>query len=712
MIKRLDTHSTCFCLLLAVLAWFLLFPPGIIAADFTLAWDPNQEEDLAGYKIYYKEKSYGEPYDSEDADQGKSPITVPLILLEDRDNPQYRLTGLPDNKIYFFAVTAYDQDDPPNESDYSNIASNLAITQPEENFGVNKTGNYTSYTIAGHGLTETSIQILGNGVLLGVAEPDPSGNFAIDVDLSLLSEGALEITAKQKESTSYPVTGIYDLTNPRVDSWYIGDDEITITFDERRMQSAYLESSYRFNPSLTFREWGGIIQYSAYSYLLSMTSIPDYEILSLEMTGITDAVGNPLQPASIIINDADEDQMADDWEVAVGLDPSVPNSGADSDGDGFSNLREYQALTDPHDSASAPIVITDSIPQPNAGISNSARVPEETSIAVLIASVHGIDTGDPQSVRFTIDDGELVPYSRDLGSASIRVVDVETGSGLNLLWVVYDRLLETDLPMAYFFDADIHLTVEVVDIVGNVLPPADFEFRIESEEEHNLALSNLPEYTFVEPSDSDAGHDSAIEIVSGELQGARIEYNSSEPLTPIFGPVNEIEAVTASYTEDVGLPLNLMPHTVFNAPVKVFLPLPEDFNITDVSIFYNNGVEWQPACDEDGNLLPGGQGWMVPGSRVNHTETSPPLIEFQVYHFSAAQGGVIVVKSGDSGDSGGTKAVVSCFIDTAADNGEFTVGPLALLLIFGTLGMLKLFVAHQHFRGMDSYLKKNLSRQD
>ena len=390
---------------LAIIAWFLLFPPGIVAADFTLRWNPNQEEALAGYKIYYKAKSYGEPYDGEDADQGPSPITVPIILIEDHDNPQYRLTGLDDNKIYFFAVKAYDQEDPPNESDFSNIASNLAITQPEENFGVNKTSTYTSYNIAGYGLTEASIQILGNGILLGVTNTDPNGNFAVDVDLSVLGEGTVELTAKQKESTSYPVTGIYDLTNPRVASWDLGDDEITITFDERRMQNAYLESSYTFSPSLTFREWGGIIQYSAYSYLLSMTSVPDYEILSLEMTGITDAVGNPLQPASIIINDRDEDQMADDWEVATGLDPTVPNSGADSDGDGFSNLREYQARTDPHDSASAPIVIMDSIPQPNAGISNSARVPDDTSFAVLIASVHGVDTGDPQSIRFTVDDG-------------------------------------------------------------------------------------------------------------------------------------------------------------------------------------------------------------------------------------------------------------------------------------------------------------------
>ncbi len=700
-------------LLSAVVMFLLLFPANLMAAEITLRWDPNLEDDLAGYKIHYKEKSFGEPYDGKGADQGESPILVPLILLENPDNPQYRITGLKDNKIYFFAMTAYDQDDPPNESDYSNIMSNLRITHPEENFKLNKSSNYTSYTVSGYGLTEASIQILANGVLLGVADTDPNGNFAINVDLSVLNEGAVELTAKQKESTTYPVTGIYDLTNPRVASWDLGDNEITITFDERHMQNAYLESGYRFNPSMTFREWGGILQYSAYSYLLSMTSIPDYEIIALEMTGITDAVGNPLTPASITINDRDEDQMADNWEVANGLDPTVPNSGADIDGDGFSNLSEYQARTNPHDSSSAPIVVVDSIPQPNAGIMNSARVPDDSSFAVFIASVHGIDIDKPESIRFTVDDGELQPYSRDLSSETVRVIEVETGNALNLLWVVYDRSLETALPMAYAHDANLHVTVEIEDLVANVLPPAHFKFNIESEEEQELAWNNMPEFAFYEPTDSGAEYNSGVEVVSGDLAGARIEYNGSEPLAPIFGPLNEVEGVAAAAhgMEDVGFPLNLLPHTVFNMPVKVFVPAPDGFNISEIGIYYNNGVEWQPACDKYGNLLPGGQGWMVAGSRLNHYETDPPLIEIKVYHFSAAQGGVVVntaetTNDGvDTGKSGGV-AVVKCFIDTAAYDGKPAFGLLALLWILGTLGMLRIVAAYRHSKRNGSYYTK------
>jgi hypothetical protein len=170
---------------------------GAAAADFTLRWDPNPEADLAGYKVHYKEKSHGEPYDGQGADQGNSPIIVRLALLEDTDNPQYQITGLQDNKIYFFVLTAYDQGDPPHESDYSNIASKLRITHPEDNFILNQYSDYSSYTVSGHGLTEASVQILANGVLLGVADRDPNGYFSINVDFSVLNEGVVELTAKQ-----------------------------------------------------------------------------------------------------------------------------------------------------------------------------------------------------------------------------------------------------------------------------------------------------------------------------------------------------------------------------------------------------------------------------------------------------------------------------------------------------------------------------------
>lgn len=121
-------HSFRFSLLCLKIVAFLsvLFYTNLVsAAQVTLAWDANTESDLAGYKIYYKTGSPGEPYNGTGADQGPAPIIVPLDELMDPDNPEYTLTGLQDEEevVYYFVVTAYDNEDPENESSYSNWVS-------------------------------------------------------------------------------------------------------------------------------------------------------------------------------------------------------------------------------------------------------------------------------------------------------------------------------------------------------------------------------------------------------------------------------------------------------------------------------------------------------------------------------------------------------------------------------------------------------------
>ncbi len=90
------------------------------AAEVTLAWDANTEPDLFGYKIYYDTRP-GDPYYGTDAEQGISPITVLRKDLEDPSNPKFTLTGLSDNEHYYFALTAFDNEN--LESGYSNEAS-------------------------------------------------------------------------------------------------------------------------------------------------------------------------------------------------------------------------------------------------------------------------------------------------------------------------------------------------------------------------------------------------------------------------------------------------------------------------------------------------------------------------------------------------------------------------------------------------------------
>ena len=117
------------CLWSFALALPLCFVTLGYAMDVTLGWNANTESDLAGYKIYYKTGSSGEPYNGTGADQGPSPITVPIGAMGDPNNPTYTLTGLGNNEVYFFAVTAYD--DGGLESDYSTDVNVLSIDLPQ-----------------------------------------------------------------------------------------------------------------------------------------------------------------------------------------------------------------------------------------------------------------------------------------------------------------------------------------------------------------------------------------------------------------------------------------------------------------------------------------------------------------------------------------------------------------------------------------------------
>jgi fibronectin type 3 domain-containing protein len=81
---------------LACLCIFTLPGPGLVqtglAAQVSLAWDPNTESDLAGYKVYYGTVSRAQ---TDSIDVGN--VTA------------YTVMGLLEGRTYFFAATAYDR---------------------------------------------------------------------------------------------------------------------------------------------------------------------------------------------------------------------------------------------------------------------------------------------------------------------------------------------------------------------------------------------------------------------------------------------------------------------------------------------------------------------------------------------------------------------------------------------------------------------------
>ncbi len=75
-----------------------------VSGKITLAWDPNSEADLQGYKIYYGNSSRNYS-----------------VVLDVGNVTSYTVRGLDESKTYYFAVTAYDT--AGNESDYSEEVS-------------------------------------------------------------------------------------------------------------------------------------------------------------------------------------------------------------------------------------------------------------------------------------------------------------------------------------------------------------------------------------------------------------------------------------------------------------------------------------------------------------------------------------------------------------------------------------------------------------
>jgi hypothetical protein len=154
------------------------------------------------------------------------------------------------------------------------------------------------------------------------------------------------------------------------------------------------------------------------------------------------------------------------------------------------------------------------------------------------------------------------------------------------------------------------------------------------------------------------------------LDNAAIVYDSALPantgIIPYFGPTEDIPMLNAAGNTGVGMAMNLMPPALFSNPVTLVIPCPGYADVSGLYVYYYNGQQWVMGCDPAGNVQPGGVGWMVPGSKVNHNG-NPAWVEVKVYHFSAAiaasSAGRSVSVQGSGGGAGGGGGG-GCFIDS------------------------------------------------
>lgn len=375
---------------------------------------------------------------------------------------------------------------------------------------------------------------------------------------------------------------------------------------------------------------------------------------------------------SPVNRDSDGDGIPDRYELLSGLNPvSSSDRDLDSDNDGWSNFEEYLYGTSANDPNSCPqplaaVEVVEAIPLNNSGVPPSnEQIPNNTAFGVRMESVNGIDMTDPDAVTFSVNDGSNT-YTRRLndfngsGTRILKALPLDAdGNSVYSLWVVYYRSNETSIANSYPYDSVVEVSVTARDADGQEMEPISFRFKIEGKDQDSARKGNIPEtVTSIDASSAKK----TVRVVSGPLEGASVTYESNLMqeigLEPYIGPAEDIPPLSVG--KAVGVAITLLPPAIFPNGVTVTIPCPGYKDVSTFSLYYYDGEKWILACDSAGNVTPEGEGWMVPGSRVNHNG-NPSYVEIGVYHFSAviaATTSGTTVNAETAGGGGG------CFIDS------------------------------------------------
>ena len=135
-----------------LLSGILVFSQNACAVDVTLAWDANSEEDLEGYRIFYREDGQNYDYDNP-AWQGTATTCT--------------ISGLDDNTTHHFVARAYDTSDnestDSDEATYQSYTLLLSTSSDRSNSvslqGETVTGNIFVFTSPDEGVEQVSFYL-------------------------------------------------------------------------------------------------------------------------------------------------------------------------------------------------------------------------------------------------------------------------------------------------------------------------------------------------------------------------------------------------------------------------------------------------------------------------------------------------------------------------------------------------------------------------
>lgn len=163
------------------------------ARDVTLAWDPSDDPAAAEYVVYWGTRSGDYPYSS----RARGDV-IPAGIAT------YTVTGLADDRTYFFAVKAVS--DIGLASDFSNEAATPVISSLESGFDLTL-GLGESYPLSGTAAALETVEVWAGATLAGTTSADADGDWSLWVDLAFLGDGPLEWSVASTGATSETVAG-------------------------------------------------------------------------------------------------------------------------------------------------------------------------------------------------------------------------------------------------------------------------------------------------------------------------------------------------------------------------------------------------------------------------------------------------------------------------------------------------------------------------
>ena len=648
-----------------------LIASSAFAAQVTLAWDPNTESDLAGYRVHFGTASGNYSVHTD----------VHTVIT-------YTVTGLADGQTYYFAVSANDASG--NESGYSNEVSysvpapNGAPSTPATPSGASSALVNTAITFSTSATDPNgdSLQYRydwGDGALssYGVASQSHSwsaaGQYAVKAQArdSLGAESAWSSAKTVTVSTSSAsLTSNGAPTRPSTPSGPASAVvNVVITFSTSASDPNGDSLQYRF-------DWGGGV-YSAWgaaSQSHSWAAAGQYSVRAQARDPIG-AVSSWSRAKSVNIQDdrqvqspdTDGDGVPDNQDAF----PNDPNEWSDANGNGIGDNAD--AAAQGSISPDAPVLIS---PVSNSVVDTVAELKTGPFISPISGTTHA-------QTRWQVfreeDDTCLLDIQCATALTSFTLPKLVLDEGTAFFW------------RAQFFDSN-----------GAVSPWSDYEYFSTQTSGTDLNANGIPDSQEAEAS-ADLNKDGVPDSQQIVIKSVKMEGTNTQIGVSIEGSSTAI-AIESVESEDPGKP-DLYPNGK---------PQNMPFGILDIKIAVANPGDQAVVKLYFLEPVPAGAIWYEHDTVTDRWVDFSAYTEFADDRMSATltlrdggpedsdgvANGVIIDPggialgyfepgSGSASQNGGGGGGGGCFIGTVHDS-EMTGSMLGALCLFGFFSLLNL----------------------